>query len=358
MKNKAQVAKVRVNNDMFQIAREYRRISQTELADKVRVTQANISKIEAGITKEITDSLLSDISEELRFPREFFLQGETVTNIGSSALYNRGRKKISVADMKWIEANINIFRWNVKALLGGLKTNNPKILPMFDIEEEGSTPESIARKLRAYWKVPTGPIKNITTIVENAGVIIIPFDFGTRHLDGTCMWLADGPPLIFINSNLPSDRYRWTICHELGHLVMHSEPRETQEDEADAFAAEFLMPHAEIKFEFRRKLNLQLFADLKSIWRVSMAALAHRALDLRQMSERQYRYYMMNIRKLGLPEPYQFQKEEPSAWSELIAYYCSELKYTKEDFIKLLLSPMDFIEKFPYKSRPKLVLVK
>jgi Zn-dependent peptidase ImmA (M78 family)/DNA-binding XRE family transcriptional regulator len=350
-------ARKKINSDMLQLARDYRKLSQTELAKRVRVTQAAISKIESGITQEISDELLMDICSTLDFPREFFLQDETVTNIGSSALYNRGRKKITVSDMKWIEANINLYRWHVKKLLHGLAVNNPKTLPGYNIEEGSAI--SAARKLRAYWKLPSGPIKNLTKLVEDAGVIIIPVDFGTPHLDGTCMWLADGPPLIFVGKNLPADRYRWTICHELGHLVMHSEPRETQEQEADTFAAEFLMPAEEMKYEFRTKLSLQKFSELKYYWLVSMAALVRRALDLRQMNERQYRYYNINLSRLGYPEPIQFKKEVPSAWKELIEYHLNDLGYSEEEFQSLLLAPKDFINRLPnkYQDKPKLMLV-
>ena len=351
--------KVKINSNMLQIAREYRRISQTELSERVGVSQAAISKIEAGITQEISEGMLEYISIELDFPQKFFLQDEAVTNIGSSALYNRGRKKITVSDMKWIEANINLYRWIVKKLLAGITINNSKRLPMLNIDE-GISAASAARKLRAFWKLPTGPVRDLTATIEDAGVIIIPMDFNTRHLDGTCMWLADSPPLIFVNENLPADRYRWTICHELGHLVMHSEPRETQEREADDFASEFLIPSLEIKNYFKRKLNLQLFSDLKSYWKVSMSALVRKAYDLRQMTARQYRSYNINIRRLGTPEPQQFHKEMPSAWKELIEFHANTLKYNDDDFRDLLLAPKDFIEKFQGLNdmAPRLSLVK
>lgn len=183
-------ARVKINSAMLQLAREYRRFTQSEVADKVGITQPAYSKIEAGITQEILTSLLTDFSRELRFPESFFLQGDDITNIGSSALYNRGRKKITVAEMKWIEANINLYRWNIKKLLTGVTANNPRQLPGFNIEDEPSA-ASAAKKLRAYWSIPAGPIHNISALVENAGVMIIPVDFGTRHLDGTCLWLRD-----------------------------------------------------------------------------------------------------------------------------------------------------------------------
>ncbi|CAN0480400.1 unnamed protein product, partial [Discosporangium mesarthrocarpum] len=327
--------RAKFNHQLLQLAREYRQMSQTDLAVSVRMTQAALSKIESGITEFISSDLLRDLSATLSFPQEFFLEDEQVTNMGSSALYNRGRKKLKASDMKWISAKINLLRRDVRRLLSGVQVNNERSIPTLPIEDEGSA-SSAARKVRAYWNLPAGPVNNVTELVESAGALIVPFDFGTRHLDGTCIWLADCPPLIFVNEGLPADRYRWTICHELAHLVLHTIPRETQEDEADEFAAEFLMPGSDIKPFFRRKVSVQYFASLKPVWGVAMASLARRCLDLRLMSERQYRYYIINIRKLGLPEPNQFPKESPSAWKELVEFKANRLGYSKEELERFL----------------------
>lgn len=344
METPNETKRTRINHELLQLAREYRKKNQTELATSVGVTQAAISKLEAGITEEVSRTLLESLAEELQFPVSFFLQeGEAVTSIGSSALYNRGRKKITIGQMKWAEAKINLLRSQIRALLSGVSINTKRSIPDLDIEEERSA-ASAARKLRAFWNIPSGPIANLTGLIESTGTMVLPCDFGTKHLDGTCLWLANCPPLIFVNENLPADRYRWTIAHELGHLVMHHEPRETQESEADDFAAELLMPSGDIRPYFRRKLSLQIYAELKPVWKVSMAALVRRTKDLRLMSERQYRYYNMNLRKLGLPEPHQFEKEKPKAWADLIRYHTETLGRSSEDLVKTMHAPMDVLK--------------
>jgi len=337
--------KIAINCEQLQIAKEFCQLSQSELAEKVRLTQAAVSKILNGLTQEISKSLLKDFSKATGFPESFFKQKDAITTIGSSALYNRGRKKILVSDMKWIQANVNIVRSHVRTLLDGVRVSSRMRLPEYPIEE--GTAGSIARKVRAYWNIPSGPVRDITKRVEDAGVLVIPMDFRTRHLDGTCIWLADCPPLIFVNESLSADRYRWTIAHELGHLVMHSSPRETQEDEADSFASEFLMPSSDIKPFLRKKLSIQLFAELKLVWGTSMAALARRALDLKLMSPRQYKYYIINIRKLGLPEPNQSKKEEPTAWRELLEYNVDKLNLKNRDDLGLhLKAPKDIADRY------------
>ena len=82
--------KVTINNEQLQLAMKFRRFSQAQLGESVKLTQAAISKILNGITEEISNDLLRDLSEATGFPKSFFLQDFNSTTIGSSALYNRG----------------------------------------------------------------------------------------------------------------------------------------------------------------------------------------------------------------------------------------------------------------------------
>ena len=47
-------------------------------------------------------------------------------------------------------------------------------------------------------------------------------DFGSPRLDGLSQWIDDHP-IMLVNASPPTDRIRWTLAHELGHLVMHSD---------------------------------------------------------------------------------------------------------------------------------------
>lgn len=85
-----------------------------------------------------------------------------------------------------------------------------------------------------------------------------------------------------MNQGLPPDRERFTLMHEVGHLVMHQTPVEDQEQQANRFAGEFLAPAEEIR-PFLGGLTVRQFsklAQLKQEWGLSMAALIQRALDL------------------------------------------------------------------------------
>src|SRR6185369_4316254 len=92
-------------------------------------------------------------------------------------------------------------------------------------------------------------------------------------------------PVIFTNRAMLGDRLRFTLAYELGHLVMHTSGSanlgESIGHEANLFAAEFLMPEKDILPDFKDKhITLQLLAELKKKWKVSMQSLLYRADSL------------------------------------------------------------------------------
>jgi Zn-dependent peptidase ImmA (M78 family) len=75
-------------------------------------------------------------------------------------------------------------------------------------------------------------------------------------------------------------------------------PDETIEDEANRFAAEFLMPAAEIGPSLSG-LTLERAAGLKAQWRVSMQAIIRRAIVLHEITPAQYTSLCKQINMWG-----------------------------------------------------------
>jgi Zn-dependent peptidase ImmA (M78 family) len=226
-------------------------------------------------------------------------------------------------------ARMNIMKRQVDRLLSAsepLETRVPRLDPD---EIRGGVP-AIAQQVRRLWRIPDGPIRNLTQIVEKAESIVIHFDFGTRKIDG-CSDVVSGTPIVFLNTHLMPARMRFTLAHEIGHLVMHSMPTEESEAQAHMFAAEFLMPAEDIK-SMLLPVNLDRLARLKLHWRVAMQALLKRAEDLRLISERTARRWWTLMSKAGYREmePYEndIPKETPSLLRELIDMHPQDLGYT------------------------------
>lgn len=66
-----------------------------------------------------------------------------------------------------------------------------------------------------------------------------------------------GKTLLFYNAQSPPPRQRFTVAHELGHLLLrHSERGHQEENEADSFASMLLMPDALLAVLRRKGLCL------------------------------------------------------------------------------------------------------
>ena len=112
-----------------------------------------------------------------------------------------------------------------------------------------------------------------------------------------------------INKDFPGDRGRFTLAHELGHIIMHQMPFPEMEVEANAFAAEFLMPDEKMMMVLIG-LSLRDLAELKLEWKVSMQALLYRASELKVINKRTAQYYWMTMSRAG------FRKQEPNPISQ------------------------------------------
>ncbi len=327
------------NPEMVTLAREFRGLTQEELARLLGVSQARIARIEGGVL-EASPTMLDMLSDALQFPTAFFFLEENRLGFGSSAYFYRKRSELSATDRRRIHGLVNVLRISIKKFIDFVEIEGKKPLPSWELSDYGNSPRKIAEALRGLWQMPDGPVNDLTKLLEAAGVIVVSCDFGTRSMDATSMRLAEMPPLIFINDAIPGDRWRFTLAHELMHLVCHQVPSETMEDEADEFAAEFLLPELEMRAQFSRypKLRLIDFANLKQYWKTSMGALIERARSLNCLDDNQRRYLWMTMSKLGyrLQEPHPIEKEQPKSLHRVVQHFISELGYGQSDMEKLL----------------------
>lgn len=336
----------RVNQDMVILAREYRALTQKELADAASVKQPQIAMIEGGIDGSASIETIAAISKALNFPMEFFYQSEPRLGFGSSSVYYRKMSAITAADRKSISSLTNLTRIGLKRLLDAVEVDADLALPKVDLDVLDGSPSKAASIVRAAWSLPDGPIQNLTNLVERAGVIIIESDFGTRGISGTGMRLANLPPLIFVNRALPPDRYRFTIAHELGHLVLHDAPRETMEDEADEFASELLMQRSEFKVsvsQFDGRPTLRHLIALKPYWKVAISAMIMRMGQLEIISGEAKRsfFIQMSNMKMRLDEPQPFPKEIPALYPKIVKAAIGDLPKESDAATQIMKMPAD-----------------
>ncbi|MGE0094502.1 MAG: helix-turn-helix domain-containing protein [Alphaproteobacteria bacterium] len=346
------------NRALLQVARAARGFTQGELAQRASVTQALVSKLENGLTTDPTSETVDALAAALGFPVAFFYSSERPH--GLPAFHYRKRARLGTKVLNKIEADINIRRMHLARLLQSFELHSEREFPAIDLAKHQWTPQQAAQHLRGYWMVPRGPIENLTALLERAGAIIIQINFGTSLLDALSFQLPGMPPLIFMNSAVPGDRYRFTLAHELAHLVLHNHPagEEEMEVEADEFAAEFLMPAKEVR-PYIAYPSLGKLGRAKSFWKVSIKALIVQAYRQKLITPSQYTGLNVNYSKAGYArgEPFPIEIEKASTLSQAVRFHLETLRYSIEEVAALLMiSPHEF--QALYADVPRLRLVK
>lgn len=344
------------NFEMLKLARDAREFTQSDLAKNANVTQALVSKIENGLISNPSDEVVQKLSEAVRFPTGFFYEKFKI--MGLPHFHFRKRAKLGSKALAKIGALINIRFQHISKLLRSYDAGVEKPVPRFDLDETGLTPEKVAERARAYWMIPRGPISNVTDIIEEAGGIVILCRFGTNLLDGISFRSEGLPPLFFMNRDVAGDRYRFSLAHELGHMIMHSVPDDDgkMEDEAHRFAASFLMPAPEIK-PYLANAKLSSLSRVKAYWKVSIKSLIKRAHDLKLITDNQYRWLNIQYSKaFSTGEPIVIELEKPSLLRRVVEYHLRELRYTMQELAAFLCVFKDDLER-AYVEKPGLRLV-
>lgn len=325
-----------VNVEMLQLARESRGLTQQRLSQLTSISQGRISKFERG-EAPIPNKDLAQIARALDYPNSFFYQHGQHHGFGVSGIFHRRRQSINMLTLKRIQADFNIRTMEIQKLLDGAEIQSENEFHRLDIEDFDGDAEHIANLVRAQWNLPIGPIKSVIGVIESAGGIVLKYDLGSRKLDAQSRWISGLPPLFFANKNIPTDRLRFTLAHEIGHVIMHRIPTRDIEDEANRFASSFLMPRREIMPDLA-PFSLERAMRLKLKWKVSIASLIMRAFDLGVVTKSQKRrlFTLMGVAGYRTSEPVILPDEEPAIVRRIIDSYQKDQGYTTAELCRIL----------------------
>ncbi|MCA9307437.1 MAG: helix-turn-helix domain-containing protein [Phycisphaerales bacterium] len=326
------------NPEMLTTAREAKRLTQTDLAQLLGVSQPLVGKWEAGLGTP-TDENVAKLGEVLGVMPAFFFYDRPRRLASMSDFYHRAMTRVRRKEVKSVHAMCSMVDMQIDRLLKGSDVPDNAI-PEIDPDNHAGDIEKIARMTRVAMGVGSGPIKDVVSLIERCGGIVIDRDFDA-DIDALCRWIPGLPRLFFVNGQRPTDRLRFSLCHELAHTVMHFENDfdfRLAEEQADRFAAAFLMPADDIRCDFSSRLQLSSLAGLKRKWRVSMGALIRRALTLGVIDDSRYKYLCIELSKRGWrkTEPIDLTPESPSTLRRMIADHL-EMGYTRDDLCNLLL---------------------
>lgn len=356
------------NNSLLLLARQYRGLSQIEVAQASGLNQGHYSRIENGLLPEgPTSDNVARIAAALNFrPSFFYIDGDVAGLPLSVHPFNRKRASLGEKSLKAIHAELNIRLMHVRLLLNAVDLEPEHPLPHIDPDEGGGA-EAVAQTIRRAWGLNDGPISNLTLLCERAGILVIHCDLESA-IDGVSMRVRGLPACIFLNKNVSGGRMRFSLAHELGHAIMHRIPTDAIEDEANAFAAELLVPEKSFRRQMiGQRVSLELLARQKIYWKSSMNFLLYRCSSTGIINRNQSEYLWKQMAVRGWrtvePEETEFEKEKPSLFARVVKIHSEELGYSVEDLSRFLhISEGDIARMYGgeimAKGKPKLFVVK
>lgn len=146
---------------------------------------------------------------------------------------------------------------------------------------------------------PPVPVEHIA---RDCGALLSYQPFDGEDISGLLYRAPNAAPVIGVNSTNPKLRQRFTVAHELGHLVLHegqelilerlvrvnfrdatsSTASDQEEIEANRFAAELLMPGPLLERAFQLLLEGRPLSDVELVRRVARRfEVSHQAMEYR-----------------------------------------------------------------------------
>lgn len=295
--------------------RAERGLSQSALALMAGLSRTAYVNVESGESVPRADTLAKLASVLKVGLDELMAAAAPVTGV-------RFRSKARVKDRELIIAGVLDRLRRYSALEDRLgESCPPERLLRLQKHIKGQSIDAVktARLARLAFDVPETleKIPNLPSLLEKYGIRVLMHAVGTEESGFYGLSIADQPlgPAIVVNTwrRLTLERRRFSVAHELGHLVLHSESfnvrdseeHEREESEADAFASEFLMPSLLFKETWDESAGLH-FVDavlaVKARFGVSYSSVLMRAGELRVASGNLFqRFYVEYRRRFGRP---------------------------------------------------------
>lgn len=282
-------------------ARQLVGLTQKDLAEWVGVDRSAIAHIEAG-TSQPRPEVLSALAAHLGFPVAFFEEDGTVDFPFGTLLF-RARADMTAQQKEQAHRYGELIYRKTRPLLERLRVP-PVAIPRLT----GTNPEIAAAHARAALGLsPDAPIRHLVNAVERAGVLVLAVPMRLERREAYSLWVGDDVlrPIVVTIGKPPGDRLRFSVAHELGHLVMgdkHSTKVKDIEDRANDFAGFLLFPRAAAVAEITEPVTLTSLARLKPRWGTSIQALAVHAARLGLITPRRERYLFQQIALRGWRE--------------------------------------------------------
>lgn len=292
--------------ERFERARLAAGLSMAALGQEVGVSANAIKKYAHGDAMPSSANLLK-LARALGVRTEYFFRPMRVPIEG---VEYRKRAVTSKKLLRQVNADVleQAERW---LELLDFFPDNAKPLPAFELPQKlpvqvasMTEVDTIAMQLRDAWQLGRDAIPSLVDVLEAHGIMVIITQVDTgKCFDGLAGRTGD-TPIIVISAYQPGDRQRFTLAHELGHLVLHQRLSKALDEEkaCHRFASAFLLPDDTLLAALgsrRQALEMGELYSLKQEYGISMMAILYRAGQAGIISKSKQKQYFMHFSAQG-----------------------------------------------------------
>jgi len=342
-----------INNfgERLNSARKMAGMSMEALAQKAGaiVSKQAISKYEKGKINPGSEVLLA-LAKALDVKVDYFFRPATVAIAGiefrkRSRLTRKEEERIKFQTIDFIQKYLEI----EEILNEAPAFKNPVPRNLIKSHEDI---ERAALEIREKWKLGNGPVPHLIELLEDNGFKIFEVE-AEEQFDGLSGFTENRAiPVIAVYKNGDLVRKRFTIAHEMGHLLLDFSGIKNSSSEklCHAFAGALLLPQNVMIEELgrqRNKITEWELKKLKGIYGMSMQAIMARAYHLNIISENTWRQFNIYVNKHGWrkSEPGDYVgKERANRFKKLVMYAAAEqiISFSKAaEFLNISLAEFE-----------------
>jgi len=272
-------------NTRLHRARKAAGLSMRDLGARVGISHASIKKYEDGVAMPSSDILIG-LSRALNVRTEYFFRPEQVALDGieyrkRSSLPKKRLDAITHEVIDQIERRVELEKLFPQSPVKPFATVVGLIKSVMEFDQI----EEVADSVRAAWNLGLDPIPDLIDVLETNGIRVFMIEADAENkFDGLAARVS-GMPIVVVGRHWPGDRQRFTLAHELGHLMLENRLLDDHDEEmaCNRFAGAFLFPRASVLQELgqhRNAIELKELGLLKEEFGLSMAGILYRARDL------------------------------------------------------------------------------
>lgn len=319
------------NPHRINLAADYLGGTTTSLAQKIDVSRSYLGKIING-ERAFTEDIAERLSFVTNLPITFFLKPDpALVQLEDLTFRKKGQPRKS-AIMQCV-SEYRLVTETLTTLYDMCSMQSPASLLNEYALRDAPTEQTLEQYALTIRQVlhcdASGPIRNLAACLDEAHIPIValtkpPVDGKTDGLSAPT--LLDAPVAIGVHrEGKTGDRLRFTVAHELGHLLLHRFRKPASntlaEQEANRFAGALLLPEHDIAHAITDQSTLRDYAAIKQGWGISIAATIYRSHQLGLINDSRYSSLYTQLSRLGWhkQEPITVHPEEPLLMQQLTA---------------------------------------